>query len=102
MSVCARCGKRDPIAPAHVFAHGRQGIYCHGGETVAPTCYTRSSWENWPELIPADDYTPDIPELRAAFCHACEANGFHATDAMFNRALERIRADARAEVSAQN
>lgn len=45
-----------------------------------------------------DSYTPDIPELRAAFFHACEANGFHATDAMFNRALERIRADARAAV----
>jgi len=49
---CARCGRLNPTAPAQVFAHGKEAIYCHGDvtEDKKPTCYTLSSWQNWPEL----------------------------------------------------
>jgi hypothetical protein len=42
------------------------------------------------------DYTPDIPELRAAFLTVAELNGHTGTEweAAFNRALQRIRDDA--------
>jgi hypothetical protein len=42
------------------------------------------------------EYTPDIPELRAAFLTVAELNGHTGTEweAAFNRALQRIRDDA--------
>ncbi|MET0716398.1 MAG: hypothetical protein ABWY57_15945 [Mycetocola sp.] len=47
---CARCGQSPIFLAACAMRAGLTAYYCHGEDTKDPTCYTLSTWANYPEL----------------------------------------------------